>query len=424
MPKRDTDPQEKKAFQRPVSPEARARRRATKPGKNEDRTERAQTEQRIRQMQKMEGLGTLAGGIAHDFNNILMPIIINAELALLDVKQGVLPSPKYMQLVKEAAARGQELVKQIITFSRQREQPRQPVDIKPVIKEALKFLRSSIPKNIEMQISIDGEPAVVLADPTQVHQVLMNLCSNAAYAMRGKVGILRVSLTRVEIDPERAARQMEVKPGPYLRLTVSDTGHGMDPEIRERAFDPFFTTKKAGEGTGMGLAVVHGIVKSHEGAIALESAVGKGTTVHVFLPLVQAEATPKDGSPGPIPTGKERILLIDDEEIQVRTLQHMLERLGYRVVAKTRAPEALEAFRMQPDAFDLVITDQTMPELTGATLAREVLRVRPDMPVILYTGYSETFHEEEARSIGIRDFTLKPLTVRDLAERIRKALQK
>ena len=391
---------------------------------NDDITERKQAEQALRQRQKIEALGTLAGGIAHDFNNILMPIIINAELALLDAKQGVLPSPNYLQLVKEAATRGQELVKQIITFSRQREQPRQPVDINPVIKEALKFLRASIPKNIEIRSCVDVEPAMVLADPTQIHQVLMNLCSNAAYAMRGKEGILRVSLTRAEIDQEVGSRQMEVRPGPYLRLTICDTGHGMDPEVREKAFDPFFTTKKPGEGTGMGLAVVHGIVKNHEGAITLESEVGKGTTVHVFLPWVQAGEPQRDVSPEPIPTGKERILLIDDEEIQVRTLQHMLERLGYRVIARTRAREALETFRTLPDSFDLVITDQAMPELTGADLAREVFRVRPGMPIILCTGYSETLDEEEARSIGIRDFALKPLTIRDLAERIRKVLNK
>ncbi len=391
---------------------------------NHDITERRQAEQRIRQIQKMEALGTLAGGIAHDFNNILMPIVINTELALLDVKKGLLPSASYMELVKEAATRGQGLVKQIITFSRQREQPRQLVDINPVINEALKFLRASISKNIEIRSSIEVEPAVVLADPTQIHQVLMNLCSNAAFAMRGKEGTLRVSLTRVEIDPEGASRQVDVKPGPYLRLTVSDTGHGMDPEVKNRAFDPFFTTKKPGEGTGMGLAVVHGIIKNHEGTITLESEVGKGTTVHVFLPWVQAQEPQKDVSAEPIPTGKERILLIDDEEIQVRTLQHMLERLGYRVIAKTRAPEALETFRTQPDAFDLVITDQTMPELSGANLAKEILQIRPDMPVILYTGYSETLAEDEARSIGIRDFALKPLTVRDMAERIRRALKK
>jgi two-component system cell cycle sensor histidine kinase/response regulator CckA len=198
----------------------------------------------------------------------------------------------------------------------------------------------------------------------------------------------------------------------------------MDPGVKDRAFDPFFTTKKPGEGTGMGLAVVHGIVKSHEGTLTLESDLGKGTTVHVFLPWVQA-LEPREPIPsGPIPTGKERILFVDDEEMQVQTLQHMLERLGYQVIAKTRAPEALDTFKTQPEAFDLVITDQTMPGMTGADLAREVLQIRPDMPVILYTGYSETFDEEQARSIGIREFALKPLTVRDMAERIRRALKK
>jgi len=390
---------------------------------NDDITERRRTEQAVRQMQKMEALGTLAGGIAHDFNNLLMPIVINTELALLDVKKGILPSLTYMQLVKEAATRGQGLVKQIITFSRQREQPRQPVDINPVIKEALKFLRASIPKNIEIRSSLEVDPAVVLADPTQIHQVLMNLCSNAAFAMRGQRGLLQVTVTRVEMDPEAAAWQADLKPGAYLRLTVSDTGHGMDPEVRDRAFDPFFTTKKPGEGTGMGLAVVHGIIQNHEGAITLETEVGKGTTVHVFLPWVQADEPQEPVPSGPIPTGKERILLVDDEEIQVQTLQHMLERLGYRVIGKTSALEALEIFRSHPDVFDLVITDQTMPALTGAELSRELLRLRPDLPIILYTGYSETFDEEEARAIGIRDFAVKPMTVMGLAERIRNALK-
>jgi PAS domain S-box-containing protein len=389
-----------------------------------DITERRSTEQRIRQIQKMEALGTLAGGIAHDFNNILMPIVINTELALLDLKKGILPSAQYMELVEQAATRGQGLVKQIITFSRQREQPRQPVDLNPVIKEALKFLRASIPTNIEIRSSIEVDPAVVLADPTQIHQVLMNLCSNAAFAMRDRGGILQATLARVEVSPESAGHPADLKPGPYLRLTVSDTGHGMDPEVKDRAFDPFFTTKKPGEGTGMGLAVVHGIVKSHEGTLTLESDLGKGTTVHVFLPRVQALEPREPILSGPIPTGKERILFVDDEEMQVQTLQHMLERLGYQVIAKTRAPEALDTFKTQPEAFDLVITDQTMPGMTGADLAREVLQIRPDMPVILYTGYSETFDEEQARSIGIREFALKPLTVRDMAERIRRALKK
>jgi PAS domain S-box-containing protein len=391
---------------------------------NDDLTERRRTEQTIRQMQKMEALGTLAGGIAHDFNNILMPITINAEMALLDVKEGTLPPASYLQLIREAANRGQGLVKQIITFSRQKEQPRQPIEIIPVIKEALKFLRAMIPKSIEIRPSIGVESAVISADPTQVHQVLMNLCNNAAYAMREKGGVLEVNLAKVEVDPEAADRVPELKPQPYLRLTVRDTGHGMGREVRERAFDPFFTTKKPGEGAGMGLAVVHGIVKNHEGIITLESEVGRGTTARVFFPLLETARESEVVSPDPIPGGDERILLIDDEEIQILSLKQMLERLGYRVTGKKDPREALEVFRNQPGAFDLVITDQTMPELTGAALVQEMLRLRPDLPVILYTGFSETIDEEQARALGVRDFALKPLSMRDLAERIRKVLKK
>jgi PAS domain S-box-containing protein len=391
---------------------------------NDDLTERRRTEQTIRQMQKMEALGTLAGGIAHDFNNILMPITINAEMALLDVKEGTLPSASYLHLIREAANRGQGLVKQIITFSRQKEQPRQPIEIIPVIKEALKFLRAMIPKSIEIRPSIGVESAVISADPTQIHQVLMNLCNNAAFAMREKGGVLEVNLAKVEVDPEATGRVPELKPRPYLRLTVRDTGHGMGREVRERAFDPFFTTKKPGEGTGMGLAVVHGIVKNHEGVITLESEVGRGTTARVFFPLVETARESEVVSPDPIPGGDERILLIDDEEIQILSLKQMLERLGYRVTGKKDPREALEVFRNQPGAFDLVITDQTMPELTGAALVQEMLRLRPDLPVILYTGFSETIDEEQARALGVRDFVLKPLSMRDLAERIRKALKK
>jgi PAS domain S-box-containing protein len=391
---------------------------------NDDITERRRTEQTIRQMQKMEALGTLAGGIAHDFNNILMPITINAEMALLDVKEGTLPPASYLQLIREAANRGQGLVKQIITFSRQKEQPRQPIEIIPVIKEALKFLRAMIPKSIEIRPSIGVESAVISADPTQVHQVLMNLCNNAAYAMREKGGVLEVNLAKMEVDPEAADRDPDLKPRPYLRLTVRDTGHGMGREVRERAFDPFFTTKKPGDGAGMGLAVVHGIVKNHEGVITLESEVGRGTTARVFFPLVETARESEVVSRDPIPGGDERILLIDDEEIQILSLQQMLERLGYRVTGKKDPREALEVFRNQPGAFDLVITDQTMPKLTGAALVQEMLRLRPDLPVILYTGFSETIDEEQARALGVRDFVLKPLSMRDLAERIRRALKK
>jgi PAS domain S-box-containing protein len=389
-----------------------------------DLTQELKLQEHLRQRHKMEALGTLAGGIAHDFNNILMPIVINTEMALLDLKQEVLPSLHSLQLVREAANRGQELVKQIITYSRQKEQPRSPVEILPVVKEALKFLRATIPTNIEIRPAIGVESAVISADPTQVHQVLMNLCNNAAYAMREEGGVLEVDLAKVEVTPETADRHEDMKPGPFLRLTVKDNGQGMTREVREKAFDPFFTTKRPSEGTGMGLAVVHGIVKTHEGAITLESEVGKGTVVRVYLPAAQQAGKDESLPSDPLLGGNERILYIDDEEIQVRSLQHMLERLGYRITGKTDPREALEAFRKEPDAFDLVITDQTMPDLTGAQLAREFLRLRPDLPIILTTGFSETIDEEGARALGVRDFALKPLNMRDLTERIRRALKK
>jgi PAS domain S-box-containing protein len=390
---------------------------------NQDITERKRAEKTLRQMQKMEALGTLAGGIAHDFNNILMPIVINTELAILDTPENS-PISNYLKLVKEAANRGKDLIKQIITFSRQKEQVKAPIEIGPVIEEVLKFLRASIPKNIEICEHIKVPTSMVVADPTQIHQVLMNLCSNAAYAMREKEGILDISLTPVEVDAEMVNRHLDLKPGPYLRLTVADTGHGMGKEIMEKAFDPFFTTKKPGEGTGMGLAVVHGIVKNHGGAITIYSEVGKGSTFNVFLPMIKEELKTKIAPSETITTGKERILLIDDEEIQIRSVQPMLERLGYRVIAKTDAIEALDIFRLQPNEFDLVITDQTMPHMMGRELAEELLRIRPDIPIILCTGFSEVIHEEEAKAMGIREFIMKPFSLNEMAGIIRKSLER
>jgi PAS domain S-box-containing protein len=390
---------------------------------NQDITGRKRAEKTIRQMQKMEALGTLAGGIAHDFNNILMPIVINTELALLDTPDSS-PVLNYLKLIQEAANRGKDLIKQIITFSRQKEQVKAPVEIGPIIKEALKFLRSSIPKSIEIREQIEAAPSITFADPTQIHQILMNLCSNAAYAMREKGGILDVSLTAIEVDADMTRRHMELNPGSYIRLTVSDTGHGMDKEIMDKAFDPFFTTKKPGEGAGMGLAVVHGIVKNHGGAITVYSEVGKGSTFNIFLPMMKSERKNEIPSSEPISMGNERILLIDDEDIQIRSVQPMLERLGYKVIGKTDAIQALEIFRAQPDTFDLVITDQTMPHMTGRELAEEFLRIRPNIPVILCTGFSEVIHEEEAKAMGIRGFIMKPFSLKEVAGIIRKSLER
>ncbi len=390
---------------------------------NEDITERKRAEKNLRQMQKMEALGTLAGGIAHDFNNILMPITINTELALLDAQEGS-PLHEYLQQILEAAKRGKDLVNQVITFSRQKEQKRKPVKIGPIIDETTKFLKYSLPKNIEIREKFEIETDVILADPTQIQQVLMNLCSNAGHAMRENGGILEIILSGIEADRDLIAKYPDLKPGPYVRLTVSDTGCGMSRELMERIFDPFFTTKKPGEGAGMGLAVVHGIVKNHYGLITVYSEPGKGSTFNVLLPRIQGEIIPDTEPSDSIPTGKERILLIDDEPVQLKSVQHMLERLGYGVLAKADSLEALDTFRESPQAFDLIITDQTMPKMTGEKLAEAFLSIRSDIPVILCTGFSELINADKAKALGIGEFVMKPFTVKEMAKTIRRALEK
>jgi signal transduction histidine kinase/DNA-binding response OmpR family regulator len=387
-----------------------------------DITERKRMERELRQSQKMEALGTLAGGIAHDFNNILMPITLNTELALRSTGE---PDKKseYLSYVLEAAQRGRELVKQIITFSRRREQKREAVRIAPVIKEALQLLKASLPATITISENIDDVPSeAVVADPTQIHQVLMNLCTNAAHAMREGGGVLEVSLASVEVDQHAASSHADLTPGPYLRLTVSDTGEGMDRETMERIFEPFFTTKGRSEGTGMGLSVVHGIVKNHGGAITVYSEEGRGSTFKVFLPRALGGIERESLSPADVPTGKERILLVEDEEPVLRSERTMLESLGYKVIAFTKSDEALKLFRAEPHEFDLVITDHTMPIMTGSELSRKLLRIRGNVPIILCTGFSEALDEAKARAKGIREFVMKPFTTKEMAETIRRVL--
>jgi PAS domain S-box-containing protein len=386
-----------------------------------DVTREAILEQHLRQQQKMEALGTLAGGIAHDFNNILMPIMINTELSLYETPQAS-PTNQYLKTVLEAAQRGQELVKQIIAFSRQKEQERKPIQLSPIIKETLKFLRATVSKNIEIRDQVDIGSGMILGDPTQIHQVLTNLCSNAAYAMREKGGMLEVSLTNVEVDAHQVAQHLDLKLGPYLKLMVSDTGHGMSQDIMKRIFDPFFTTKKTGEGAGMGLAVVHGIVKRHGGAIITYSEPGKGSTFNIFFPRIESDVEQKTVDLEAIPMGTERILFVDDEDVQCQSSQRLLERLGYTVITQTDGLEALTAFRSKPWAFDLVITDQNMPHMTGMQLAEKMMHTRSDIPIILCTGFSEVVSEKEAKGMGIREFMMKPFSARQLAETIRRVL--
>jgi len=383
---------------------------------------RARLEEQLRQVHKMEAVGTLAGGIAHDFNNILAAILGYTELAASDLPPGH-PIGQNLEQVLMACHRAKKLVQQILSFSRPSDQERRPVQLGPVVEEALKLLRATLPTTIEIRSNLAPESGVVKADPTQIHQVLMNLGANAAYAMQDKGGLLEVTLERVHLDSTAAARRAELEPGLYEKLTVRDTGEGMDQEIVDRIFEPFFSTKSPLKGSGMGLAVVHGIVKSHGGSIEVFSRPGQGSTFQIYLPILDDQAAEsRTEKPEPVPGGGERILLVDDEEAIVDTNRQMLERLGYRVSARTSSLEALELFKAGPDQFDLVITDQTMPRMTGVELAQEMLRLRPDLPIILCTGFSEQISAQQAEAMGIRRFAMKPLVGREVAQVVRQAL--
>ncbi|MBW1740158.1 MAG: response regulator [Deltaproteobacteria bacterium] len=384
---------------------------------------KAKLQAQLQQAQKMEAMGTLAGGIAHDFNNILFAILGFAEMTRDDMPEGSLARANLEEVIT-AAKRARDLVQQMLTFSRQVDQERKPLQIHLIVKEVLKLLRASLPTTIEIRQNIQSQSSTILADPTQIHQVMMNLCTNAYYAMRERGGVLEVSLSEIDVDLDAEAlpQHLDMKPGPYVKLTVSDTGPGMEPAVLERIFDPYFTTKGLGEGTGMGLAVVHGIVKGHGGGITVHSKLGQGTTFHVYLPRFESAVAPEARTAEPIPKGKEHILFVDDEEQLVRMAHQALKRLGYEVTVRTSSVEALEAFRAQPDKFDIVITDQTMPNMTGIGLAKELLRIRPDIPIILCTGFSEAITPERAKAMGIREFIMKPIVTSDIAKSIRRVL--
>ncbi len=378
------------------------------------------TEQ-MRAAQKMEAIGTLAGGIAHDFNNILTAIIGYAELVKLDV----IENPRALENLKEvlqAGNRAKELVDQILAFSRQTESERIPVKPLVIIKEALKLLRASLPSTIEVRQDISADETV-LADPTQIHQIIMNLCTNALHAMDAKRGVLQVSLSGADLPEAGMASPADLMPGPYLKLSVKDTGHGIPPEIMSKIFNPYFTTKDTDKGTGLGLAIVHGIVKDHGGALTVKSEPAKGSTFDLYLPVITTgEETVAAEDNESIPTGNERILFVDDEPGVVNLGQKMLERLGYRVRIRTSSIEALELFKKQPEMFDMVITDTTMPQMTGDVLAQELLKIRPDIPIILCSGFSARITDKKTSEMGIRAFVMKPFVMRDFAKTIRAVL--
>ncbi len=390
-------------------------------GINKDITAQRKLEAQLQQAQKMESIGTLAGGIAHDFNNILFPIVGHTEMLLEDVPEDS-PLRDSLNGIYTSALRAKDLVKQILTFSRQEKSQLKLMKMQPVIKEALKLIRSSIPTTIEIKQNIQSDCGVIKADPTQIHQIVMNLTTNAYHAMEKTGGELKVGLKEIKLI-EYDVIDPDMTPGSYACLTISDTGVGMDKEVTQKIFDPFFTTKEKGKGTGMGLSVVHGIVLGMNGAIQVNSQPGKGTQFLLYLPL---EKSPYEEKPSTSKTkiqgGTEQVLLVDDEEAILTMEKRILERLGYQVTSRTSSIEALEAFRDSPDKFDIVITDMAMPNMSGDKLSAELAKIRSDIPVLICTGFSETMSEEKAFSMGIKGFLLKPIVIKDLAQKIREVL--
>jgi PAS domain S-box-containing protein len=384
-----------------------------------DITQRKQLEIQLQQAQKMEAIGTLAGGIAHDFNNILSAIIGHTELAMMN--KGLASRPlKHLKEALGASRRAKELVQQIMTFSRQKDLDRKPVNLSLLVEEIQKMLRASLPATIEIRSTIKDRQSMIMADATQIHQVLMNLCTNAAQAMPDQRGTLELSLEQVDVEEVHTS---SLKPGPYLKLCVSDDGLGMDRQTLDRIFDPYFSTKKPGEGTGLGLAVVHGIVISYEGEINVHSRPGKGTRFDVLFPVTPLQdSEEQETSLDALPSGNERILFVDDEETLVNIYDELLNYLGYDITATTDSGAAWQIFKAQPNGFDLVITDLTMPRMTGDMLSKKMLELRPALPIIVCSGYSDRLTKEQAEILGIRRYLMKPLVIEQLAYAIREVL--
>jgi PAS domain S-box-containing protein len=397
-------------------------------GFTQDITERKRAEEekkilniQLQQAQKLEAIGTLAGGIAHDFNNILGAIVGYSEMIYDDLPPGS-PSVKDITEVLKASQRAKALVKQILTFSRQTEGQKILMQPAVIVKEVITLLRSSLPTTITIEQDIDKDAGIILADPTQVHQIVMNLATNAFHAMELKGGTLTISLQKKIFSKDDLAPGTELQPGTFVQLSIRDTGEGVAPEILSRIFDPFFTTKEVGKGTGLGLSMVYSIVKSCNGSIVCDSELGEGTEFRILFPALEGHVVQENGLTDLISHGKEHILFIDDEEMLAELGQAMLKRLGYHVTTRTNSLDALTIFQNQPDDFDLIITDQTMPGMTGLDLARRILQIRPHMPIILCTGYSTLISEDKGKAAGIKGFAYKPLAKKEIGELIRKVL--
>jgi two-component system, cell cycle sensor histidine kinase and response regulator CckA len=381
------------------------------------------TEEALRQAHKMEAIGTLAGGIAHDFNNLLAAIMGFTEMVIEDLPEDS-QEEKNLRHVLKSAHRGRDLVKQILAFSRKSDYIRGPMSLTPLITETMQLLRASIPSTIQIMFKTTATMDTVLASPTEIQQMLMNLATNAALAMQDKGGTLEINLNDIDFQPDTAVFDLDIAPGEYIQLVVKDTGNGMTPEVMKRIFEPFFTTREVGKGTGMGLAVVYGIVTDLHGTITVESELGVGTLFRVFLPKIKSDVTSESTKADESPGGSERVLFLDDEELLAEWGHAALTRLGYKVISMTDSIGALKTFSADPSQFDLVLTDQTMPDLTGIQLARAILAIRQDIPIIIFTGHSDTITAEEAQAAGIREFLMKPFGKQELAGAIRRVLDK
>ncbi len=384
--------------------------------------DKKQLEAQLLQAHKMEAIGTLAGGIAHDFNNILWIINGNVELAVAEISKES-PVRYNLESIEEACRRATDLVSQILSFSPQSVQKRHPLKISSMVEESLRLLRSSIPTTIEIRKIVSAKSDVILADLTQINQILMNLYTNATHAMREKGGVLEVSLVNIGIEDKEVALHHDLTAGEYVLLSVRDTGHGIKTEDIHRIIDPYFTTKGVGEGTGMGLSAAYSIVRSYGGTISVDSQPGKGTVFHLFFPVFEKREDELETETfETLPKGNERILFVDDEEAVLDMIKQMLIRLGYEVEVFQSPVNAIKSFEAQPEKYDLIITDQSMPYMTGENLAIKLMNIRPDVPIILCTGYSELVSEEKIKSIGIKAFLMKPIVKRVFAETIRKVL--
>ncbi len=389
----------------------------------EDIQQRTQIERRLQQAQKLESLGTLAGGVAHDINNVLGIILGQTELALASLPPDA-PARERLELSLQGVDRAKDIVRQILAFGRRAEVQRRPVDIARAVKDSLTLLRATFPKTIELKTDIAGDSGRVIADPTEIQQVLMNLCNNAAQAMEGTQGTIFVSLQALTVERDDGEAKVGAPEGAYALLTVRDTGGGMDKETLERVFEPYFTTKDIGKGTGLGLSVVHGIVTGLKGAITVHSALGMGATFRIFLPSAtdEKEAEPSESAAGLVSGGKERVLLVDDEELLVQTTGDSLEKLGYRVMRFYDSQKALDFFRENPEAIDCLVTDLTMPKLNGVNLAAAVQALRPGLPVVLCTGFSERLDETKSKRMGLSAFVMKPVLRAEMARVLRRVL--